>query len=103
VTTILGSIALLWLLWLGYVFTMHVKAQWDRLHWSAKALGAPVAILAYCLDVLVNLTLATVVFADRPREATLTKRLHRYRAGWRNTVARFICQHLLNPFDPDHC
>ena len=102
-TTALYILAALYLLWLGYVFTMHVKAQWDVLHWSAKVLGAPVALAAYCLDVAVNLTLATVAFLDLPQEATLTKRLHRYRRGWRNTVARFVCQHLLNPFDPDHC
>ena len=102
-TTVIGVLLALYLLWLGYVFTMHVLAQWDTLHWSAKILGAPPALLAYLLDVAVNLTIASVVFVDLPREATLTARLHRYRRGWRHTVARFICERLLNPFDPDHC
>ena len=99
----LYSIVALYVLWLGYVFTMHIRAQWDTLHWSAKVLGAPPAVLSYLLDVLINLTLASVLFLDLPREATLTKRLHRYRTGWRSHVARFVCERLLNPFDADHC
>lgn len=107
-TTALYIIGSLYLLWLGYVFTMHVKAQWDVMHWSAKVLGAPPAVLAYLLDLLVNLIPATMLFMDLPREATLTKRLHRYQQGrhrytWRHKIAAFVCQRLLNPFDPDHC
>jgi hypothetical protein len=100
---VLYSIVALYILWMGYVFTMHIRAQWDTLHWSAKLLGGPPAMFSYFLDVVINLTLASVLFFDLPREATLTQRLHRYRTGWRNRVARFVCERLLNPFDANHC
>jgi hypothetical protein len=103
VTTALLFVGVLYLLWLGFVFTMHIKAQWDKLPLASKILGAPPAVLAYLLDVAVNWFVATVVFLDLPREATLTHRLQRYKHGWRRTVARFVCEQLLNPFDPDHC
>ena len=102
---VLYSIASLYLLWLGYVLTMQIVRQWDCLPLASRILGAPPALAAYLLDVFLNLTVCTVLFLDLPREATITKRLHRYRRGRgrRARVARWICWHLLNPFDPDHC
>lgn len=96
-------IAALYLLWVLYVFVMSVKQRWADLPMASKILGAPVALVGYALDVAINWSIAVVVFMDLPHEKTLTERLHRYTDGWRHTVARFICQHLLNPFDPEHC
>jgi hypothetical protein len=93
----------LYALWLGYVLTMHIVHRWDTLPLAARIFGAPPALLAYLLDVALNWTICTALFFDWPRERTITERLHRYRFGWRGRVARWVCGHLLNPFDPDHC
>jgi hypothetical protein len=103
VTVALYSIAALYALWLGYVLTMHIVHRWDTLPLASRILGAPAALLAYALDVLLNWTVCWVLFLDPPREKTITERLHRYRDGWRGRIARWICGHLLNPFDPEHC
>lgn len=97
--------SLLYLMWLGYVLAMHVIAKWDSLTLASKVLGAPPALLAYLLDVLLNWTLLIVLFWDWPRERTITHRLHRYQLtpGHRARVAAWVCKNLLNPFDPDHC
>ena len=101
----LTTIASLYALWLGYVLTMHIVYRWDDLPLASRILGAPAALLAYVLDVFLNWTLCTVLFLDLPRERTITERLHRYqqRPGLRARVAAWVCGHLLNPFDPEHC
>ena len=101
----LASIGTLYLMWLAYVLAIHVINRWDELPLASKVLGAPPALAAFVADVALNWTLATVLFLDLPREATITTRLHRYQktAGPRARIARWVCQHLLNPFDPDHC
>ena len=99
------AILSLYALWLGYVLTMHIVHRWPQLPLAARVLGAPAALVAYALDVLLNWTLCTLAFADWPREKTITERLHRYQQtpGLRARVAAWVCGHLLNPFDPDHC
>lgn len=103
ILTLLYSAGTLYLMWLSYVLTMHIIHRWDTLPLASKILGAPAALTAYLFDIVLNWTLFTVVFLDLPREKTITERLHRYRAGWRGTIARWVCEHLLNPFDPEHC
>jgi hypothetical protein len=103
ISAALTTFGLLYALWLGYVLTMHIVYRWKDLPLASRILGAPAALLAYALDVLLNWTVCTVVFFDLPREKTITERLHRYRDGWRGRVARWVCGHLLNPFDPEHC
>ena len=71
--------------------------------------GAPSkACIAYAMDVAANWIIAPLVFLDWPREVLVTARLIRYKrtdTGWRNRLATFICEHLLDVFDPtgDHC
>ena len=67
-------------------------------------------ILAFgaLVDLIMNLTLFTVIFMDFPREVLVTKRLKRYiksYVGWRLKLASWICSNLLNPFDKNnnHC
>jgi hypothetical protein len=100
-------IASLYGMWLAYVLAIHVLNRWDRLPMASRVLGAPAAIFAYLADVLLNWTLVSLLFFDPPREATITSRLHRYQrtdpTSKRARVARFVCVHLLNPFDPEHC
>lgn len=70
--------------------------------------ASPVLLTMGIFDVAVQMTVATVVFADVPREMTLSRRFARYRSGppgWRNNFATLVCTRLLNPFDPsrNHC
>lgn len=71
-------------------------------------LGFPALVVGYAFDIISNLTLACFVFADIPREWLVTGRLKRYMAGkdgYRKRVATFLCQQVLNMFDPkgEHC
>jgi len=100
---ILYTFLSLYALWLSYVLTMHIIHKWDTLPMASKVLGFPAAAFAYLFDIFLNWTVCTVIFLDWPQEKTITERLHRYRRGWRGAVARWVCNHLLNPFDPKHC
>jgi hypothetical protein len=105
---ILLAVYLLWLFYLAVMSLFRARAN-GTLSLPAKVLGYPILIVGVLLDALVNLTVLTIVFAERPYEWLVTKRLTRhgkYGGGWRRTVANWICSHLLNPFDPDqrgHC
>lgn len=93
--------------YLLFVVTMAAKAAWPFLTITPKVLLAPVALLAVFMDVLFNVTFASLLFFDAPREAMFTKRLDRYKtegAGWRYTVAVWLCKNLLDPFQSGgHC
>ena len=73
-----------------------------------KILAAPWVVIGYALDVLVNVTVASLIFWEPPWELLVTTRLQRHidaRYGWRHRRAQWICDHLLDPFDPtgNHC
>ena len=99
-----------WLFWALYVFTMGIY----RLKLSNQLRGVnyffalPIVALAVITDVVANLTLAVIVFADIPREWLVTERLQRYLhtdSGWRSDLALRICTGILDMFDPrgKHC
>lgn len=99
-----------YLLWIFYLLVMGLyRAKLaGRLSRVTTVLGAPFLILGYLTDVLVNITIASVLMLEFPREALLTTRLTRHLkagAGWRYRLAKSICEHLLDPFDPRgaHC
>lgn len=104
---LIEPIRLLVEMWIFYVVGITVLRNWDILPLGSKVLGFFPLLYAYLLDVVLNWTLLSVLFMDRARERTITERLHRYQATEPNSkrarVARFVCVHLLNPFDPDHC
>ena len=110
------SLVLFWMLaylyafWCAYVLVMGIYRAHlsQRLVGLNKAMALPVVAVAYAMDVAANWIIAPLVFLDWPREALVTARLIRYKrtdTGWRNRLATFICEHLLNVFDPteDHC
>lgn len=107
------TLDLLWqaiLCWYGYVFAMHVREQWRKLTWLPRVLAVPPVLYAYALDVLLNVVVLSIASLERPREVTVTKRLHRWqkleyasRHPLRARAAAWFCQNMLNPFDPDHC
>lgn len=109
----IGAVALyLWAFWYLYLIVMGLyRAKLNgTLTWSAKILGAPALLVGIIVDVVAQYTVATVVFREWPRagEHLVTDRLQRYIAhgsGSRFEKARWLCEHLLDPFDPTgkHC
>lgn len=103
-------IAALWLFYVFYVFTMGVyRVQLaGKLTGLSKVLLMPFVVVAVLMDVACQMTVATVVFLELPKELLVTARLQRYIVGddgWRKKVAVYICNNLLDPFDPNgkHC
>ena len=109
----LGAVALyLWAFWYLYLIVMGLyRAKlMGTLTWPVKVLGAPALLVGIIVDVLAQYTIAVVVFREWPRagEHLVTDRLQRYMAqgsGSRFTKAKWLCHHLLDPFDPTgkHC
>lgn len=100
----------LWVFYVFYVMTMGVyRAQLaGKLTGLAKVLLMPFVVVAVLMDIVCQMTAATLVFAELPREWLVTARLQRYMAGddgWRKTAAVYVCSNLLDPFDPNnkHC
>jgi len=93
--------------YLLFVVTMAAKAAWVQLSLVPRVLLFIPAVVAVLLDVTFNLSLATILFVDRPQEWMFTQRLNRYKYGdseWRTTVAVWICKNLLDPFQSGgHC
>ncbi len=106
------ALAYLYAFWLLYVLVMgFYRAYLDkRLTPVALVLASPALVLGYAVDLSVNWTLATLLFwqwPQRPLEL-VTDRLTRYistSSGWRTAPALWVCQTLLDYFDPHdrHC
>jgi hypothetical protein len=110
VTLLLATILFLWVFWYAYILVMGLYRAHlaKRLTPFTYALALPALLVGYAMDVLANLTIASVVFLEPPREWLVTSRLQRYIAhgtGWRAAKARWICDNLLDVFDPsgEHC
>ena len=108
---ILAIILFIWCFWALYVFAMGVYRAHlnDKLYGLNKIMAMPIIALAYLVDIFANLTLATIIFLDLPKETLVTSRLQRYMAGnqdsWRYKLAKYVCDHMLDIFDPNgnHC
>jgi hypothetical protein len=104
-------------LWVLYLACMNLKRakDADRIPRVGYWFGYPVLLVGLAADFFYNVILATVLFGELPQEWLLTGRLQRYlrdpdagQAWWlysRKTVARWLCDNLLDPFDPsgNHC
>lgn len=102
--------AFLWAFWALYVLVMGLYRAHlaGRLTPLTTALGLPFLLIGAAFDVVANVTVATLVFLEVPREFLVTTRLRRYIAGppgWRRDRALEVCTQLLDPFDPsnNHC
>mgnify|MGYP000063470966 CR=1 FL=1 len=102
--------AYLWIFYVLYVLTMAAyRAKLaGRLNGFSKALLYPFVIVAALMDVICNITIAALIFLEFPKEWLVTQRLQRYHTsdnGWRTLIAAYVCENLLDPFDPtgDHC
>jgi len=63
-----------------------------------------ITVIGGLLDIVVNLSWFTVIFADIPQELLLTKRIERLKksSGYRGWLANQLCK-LLNYFEANHC
>ncbi len=103
-------LAFLWAFWAMYVLVMGIYRAHlaKRLTPVTLAMSLPFVALGYVMDVLANVTVASVVFVELPREVLVTDRLKRHMqagSGWRFTIANWVCNNLLDVFDPsgNHC
>ena len=100
-------LAYVYAFYLLFVVTMAAKAVWKQLHIVTKIMLAPAALLAVFMDVIFNAFIATFIFMDFPQEYMFTQRLSRYKAegaGWRTSVAKWLCFNLLDSFElGGHC
>lgn len=75
-------------------------------HPVVRAFAYAVLYVGLALDALLSIVWGTLVFADWPRETLLTSRLIRYKrlgAGWRFSLAVWVCANMLDPFAPGGC
>jgi hypothetical protein len=104
------ALATLYLLWIFYLAVMALwRAKRDgSISRPALWLGYPILVVGAMLDVLVNLTIMTLLFAEIPQHWLVTSRLQQhinFGSGWRQKLATWICSSLLDSFDPTglHC
>ena len=100
--------ALFVLCWILYLAIMNLAEHKDRLHPVAKFHAYFIILpVGYVLDALLNLLVCSI-FLRTPKDWLLTGTLKRMIAtddGWRCATSAWICEHLLNQFDPKgkHC
>lgn len=74
---------------------------------AAKLLGYPILGVGLLVDILMNISLFSIFFAEFPREWLVTSRLKRHidKPGYRGWLSGYLCHNILSPFDPtgDHC
>ena len=107
----LGStLAFLWIFWGFYVLVMGIyRAHLDkRLTPVTRVLSAPFVVVGAVFDVVANITIASIIFLEFPRELLVTARLKRHirsGTGWRHKLSTYVCDHVLDVFDPtgNHC
>jgi hypothetical protein len=103
-----------WILvfWYLYILVMGLyRANMDkRLSGLTLWLAYPAVAVGYFVDLISNWTIASILFLEPPRFLTelVTDRLSRYiksGSGYRKEYATWICQNLLDFFDPrgSHC
>lgn len=107
----LVSTFVLWWLFAHLMMLRDYVEQEAKGHWyyhPLKAIGYVLFAFGYTYDVVYNWLIASWVFSQIPREATLTARLLRYLHGsepglWRRPLALLTCTKLIEPWDPGHC
>jgi len=97
----------LWNKYLGIMNLAHTRNV-GKLPSQAKPHGTVLLLLGYIEDVAYNLTWASLIYLDPPRELLVTARMVRYKfgrkghgpeTGWRLTMTNYFCDAWLDPFD----
>lgn len=105
----------LWVFFLAAMNLMQARNEGTLPIWAHR-LGLPVVFVGVVIDVVVQLTLACVIFLEPPREFTVSGRVKRWVEGpqfigypggpptkgirwWRYSVALWMRNNLLKPFD----
>jgi len=103
IAVLLSPLSIL-ILWILYLATMNLKRANDR-----QELTGIVRFLAYVIkytglafDAYCNLVWMTILFLEIPREWLVTDRVSRKKKEG-NRVAIWMCEQLLDPFDPSGC
>lgn len=104
---VLGSYLLMVLTWVMYLAIMQLIPHRHTMHPIAKVHAYILVAIGLLMDTLLNVFVASVILLQPPREFLLTDRLQRniILGGWRGKVSKWICEHLLDQFDPKghHC
>ena len=116
ILTILGTaFVAMFFTWGMYLAVMNLIQAKSRLTLAAKCFAYPLAFIGVIMDVLLNITVCTVLFLELPsiQQLLLTARLQKHldemEAGtgskWRQSIALWICVNLLDSFDSRgyHC
>ena len=111
---LLGSLAFLLLFFYLYILVMGIYRAYLNKKFAGRpfvfSLCIPAILLGLIVDFTANITYATIVFLELPRECLVTTRLSRIMYDPNESVERiqlatFICHSMLDIFDPseDHC
>lgn len=109
ITLLSWVLAFLFVFWAVYVLVMGLYRAHlaGRLRWPSYVMGSLWLLIGVVMDVVANVVVASVVFREWPREWLVTTRLVRWKASptWRGTIANWVCDNLLDVFDPSgtHC
>ncbi len=110
ITSIAAGYALCVVTWTLYLAIMSLRPHRDSLHPVAKAHAYMLLGVGLFLDFVLNVVVCSVLFLKHPQDWLLTGRLTRYiqdpdETPWRRGLAKWLCSHLLDQFDPDggHC
>ena len=105
---IAGGYLLTLITWALYLAIMNLIPHRHNLHPVAKVNAYILLAIGITFDVLLNITVGSLLFLEPPhhKRLLLTARLvhHIGKPTWRGTLARWICEHLLDQFDRGgHC
>ncbi len=94
-----------WVLWTVYAAVMRLKQvrEAGKLTLAMKVFGYPALFAGLALDFFVNVFIGSILFAELPREFTLSARLWRLsnqEPGYRQRVALWLRVQLLDAIDP---
>lgn len=87
-----------------YLFSCHH----EPISRTSLIIGYTILAVGALIDLVMNVTIFSLVFLELPKEWLLTAMLQRYmktRNGWRYRWENSLCKRLLNIFDPSgrHC
>lgn len=104
---ILYSILSLYVLWIFYlaVMSLYRAKKENKLTRTALILGYPILIVGALLDFIINITFFSILLVEIPKEFLVTQRLTRHiesKSGYRFKLSKWICNNLLDLFDPNH-